>query len=69
MCLAPAVMRRVLREAFRRITGSTAGLNADQISRMEAITVEEGDIGTYMLPNACTFERLYNRLIISRSKT
>lgn len=62
--LDSAIRRRVLIMAYEKVTGSRAGLNADQLKRMDEIAHSDSDQGEYQLPGAYRFEREYNRLKI-----
>jgi tRNA(Ile)-lysidine synthase len=62
--LQPAVRRRILMTAYEKLTGSRAGLNADQLKRMDEIALSASNQGEYQLPGAYRFERSYNRLRI-----
>ncbi len=67
--LPTALRRRLLRRAFRELTGGTVDLKADHLHRMEEIACGEKRCGRYRLPAPWLFLREGSRLVIRRSST
>jgi len=57
-----AIMKRVLRLAYARLTGSTADLLTDHIEKMMWIIFSGTKEGQYSLPKGCEFSRRGNKI-------
>lgn len=60
----PAIMKRVLRLAYARLTGSTADLLTDHLDRMLQICDSSKKEGSYNLPNGVKFKRNSNEILL-----
>ncbi|MFA5811897.1 MAG: hypothetical protein WC956_06165, partial [bacterium] len=52
-----SIRRRMLRQAFASIAGSTKDLNSDQLCRMDEIACSAKSKGEYRLPAGCQFSK------------
>lgn len=67
--LAPAVRMRILKIAYSNLAGSVAGINRDQLIKMDQIAMAKKETGSYNLAKDLAFEKRGTELAIFRKKS